>query len=345
MMLMPLYLNLKDDLIKKMIDGTYAVGQALPTEHELCEQYQLSRVTVRKSLDELKKSGLLTGIPRVGTVVTQRTGGYNSSLDLIALVAAVQDPFFAIFMEHFEAIAEENGSLMLFKQDFQGEAYRSGDMFFRFIQRNIRNVVIWPQTDRIDFALFNRLRSVGINFVIFDQPFDNAIADVVCLDNADAVLALYRNLRQSHAGEIIYIGYENLSLPSSLTREATFRGLAGAGRVYNIPWRKSIERETAALLDRLEHAGVLPAGIICNSGGIGLAVAKHLRDRGQTGVPLATIDYMPEMNGYPILAYEQPIKQLAEKSYQRLVAQINQGGAWQAGIYRLKGKVIDCSQE
>ena len=150
---MPLYLNLKDQLLKKIIDGTYPFGQSLPTEHELGEMYQLSRITVRKSLEELKKEGLLTGIPRVGTVVTHRKGGYNSSLDLIALVATVQDPFFGLFMEHFESIAEENGSLMLFKQDFHGEAYRLGDMFFRFIQRNIRNVVIWPQTDQIDFEL------------------------------------------------------------------------------------------------------------------------------------------------------------------------------------------------
>ncbi|MBO9610280.1 MAG: GntR family transcriptional regulator [Paenibacillaceae bacterium] len=340
---MALYLQLKDTLLKKIIEGTYAIGETMPTEHELCEEYKLSRVTVRKALEELKKDGLIAGVPRQGTIVTRRKGGFRSSLDLIALVAAVQDPFFVAFMEHFERTAEENGSLMLFKQDFQGRAYQSDDLFYRFIQKEIRNVVMWPCTPQIDFDLFRRLRSVGMNFVLFDQPFATNDADVVCLDNGHAVATLYSHMRRSFAGEIVFVGYDGPELPSGTEREAAFLAAnGGAGRIRNIPRNNETDREVAGLLGQLEQEGALPAGILCNSGGIGLAAAKYVRERGLAGVPVATIDYMPEMDDYDIAAYDQPMRQMAEKTYQRLIAQNNQGTTWKADTYRLQGELIVC---
>jgi DNA-binding GntR family transcriptional regulator len=108
---MSLYLGLKDQLLKLILEGTYVSGTVLPTEHELCDKYELSRVTVRKALDELKREGVIASVQGQGTIVSHRKGGFPSSLDLIALVAPVHNPFFASFMEHFERVAEENGSL------------------------------------------------------------------------------------------------------------------------------------------------------------------------------------------------------------------------------------------
>lgn len=339
---MSLYLGLKDQLLRKIVDDTYKFGQTLPTEAELCEQYRVSRVTVRKALAELKNDGLLAGVPSQGTVVTRRRGGFRSSLDIIALMAAVNDPFFAVFMEHFERVAEESGSLMLFKQDFQGKAYRSEELFFRFIQRNIRNVVMWPQTGSIDFALLGRLHAVGMNFVFFDQQFDTDVADTVSVDNRDAVSSLYAALRERFAGDIVYVAFAGVGLPSNVQREQAFRD-AGGQRVVRLARRGDREAEANRLLDSVLETGGGPVGLLCNSGGVGLLLARLLRARGLSlHYPLATVDFMPEMLEYPMLAYEQPIEALAQKAYQRLAAQNNQGASWQAAPYLIKGTIVAC---
>lgn len=341
---MAYYLELKDRLLRGIVDGTYELGGTLPTEHELCGRYGVSRVTVRKALDELKKDGLLVGVPRQGTVVVRRGGGYRGSLDIIALVAAVQDPFFAAFMEHFEREAEEHGSLMLFKQDFQGRALQSEGLFYRFIQKNIRNVVLWPQTPEIDFGLLDRLRAVGMNFVFFDQAFDTAAADSVCLDNRLAVETLCKELRKMHRGPLLYIDYLGPDIPSARERREAFLA-AGGGRVFGIPRGGDDAAEVARLLVRLAADGELPAGIVCNSGGIGLLAAKWLRAQGLAeDCPLATVDYMAEMDEYPMLAYEQPMDRLAETAYRRLVAQTNEGDGWRADSFRLPGRMIRCGR-
>jgi GntR family transcriptional regulator len=50
---LPIYIKIKNDLINDILNGKYAVGSKLPSERFLAEEYNVSRVTARKSLDEL----------------------------------------------------------------------------------------------------------------------------------------------------------------------------------------------------------------------------------------------------------------------------------------------------
>ena len=46
----PLYSAIVDDLQKRIAEGEYQPGENLPTESELCEQYNVSSITVRKEI-------------------------------------------------------------------------------------------------------------------------------------------------------------------------------------------------------------------------------------------------------------------------------------------------------
>jgi GntR family transcriptional regulator len=60
---------LAETLIGKITDGTYAVGDRLPTEEDLCSEYGMARGTVRKAFDRLDNLGLITRRPSAGTRV------------------------------------------------------------------------------------------------------------------------------------------------------------------------------------------------------------------------------------------------------------------------------------
>ena len=49
----PLYLQLKKILRTAVVNGEYAPGQQIPTEQELMKQYNVSRITVRRAIQEL----------------------------------------------------------------------------------------------------------------------------------------------------------------------------------------------------------------------------------------------------------------------------------------------------
>ena len=70
----PLYKQLMQKLRADIHSGVYPVHSRIPSEQELCDTYQVSRVTVRKALSELTQEGLLkrhqgkgtfVGIPRI----------------------------------------------------------------------------------------------------------------------------------------------------------------------------------------------------------------------------------------------------------------------------------------
>ncbi len=65
-----LYYQLKEELLKKIISKQWLPGEKIPSEKELCNLYDVSRITVRKALDELEHSGHLVRRQGKGTFVT-----------------------------------------------------------------------------------------------------------------------------------------------------------------------------------------------------------------------------------------------------------------------------------
>ena len=65
----PLYAQLEQILKQQIECGTYKKGDFLPTEKELMEKYELSRVTVRQAMANLVQSGYARARRGIGTDV------------------------------------------------------------------------------------------------------------------------------------------------------------------------------------------------------------------------------------------------------------------------------------
>lgn len=67
----PLYYQVKEDIIKKIKNGEYKVEDSLPGERELVRIYDVSTITIRKALSELVNEGYLYRIQGKGTYVAK----------------------------------------------------------------------------------------------------------------------------------------------------------------------------------------------------------------------------------------------------------------------------------
>ncbi|MGO4230967.1 extracellular solute-binding protein [Arthrobacter sp. YAF34] len=65
----PLYVQLKESLVKAILEGRFGTDGQLPTEHELCEQLGISRNPVHRALAELFDEGVIIRQRRRGTFV------------------------------------------------------------------------------------------------------------------------------------------------------------------------------------------------------------------------------------------------------------------------------------
>lgn len=63
------YKTIKDDIVKKIQNAEYKPNQILPSESKLCKIYDVSRITVRKALDELIYEDIIYSIKGKGSFV------------------------------------------------------------------------------------------------------------------------------------------------------------------------------------------------------------------------------------------------------------------------------------
>ena len=68
----PVYYQLKNDLIKKIAHGVWKSGECISSERELCEIYEVSRMTIRQAIGELVQEGILIRKKGKGTFVCEQ---------------------------------------------------------------------------------------------------------------------------------------------------------------------------------------------------------------------------------------------------------------------------------
>jgi GntR family transcriptional regulator len=67
----PLYIQVKDSLVRRLIDGAWRPGQLIPSEMELAREVGVSQGTIRKALDAMTADSLLVRRQGRGTFVSE----------------------------------------------------------------------------------------------------------------------------------------------------------------------------------------------------------------------------------------------------------------------------------
>lgn len=68
--IVPIYQQIKEDIKKSIKDGTYKTKDQIPSEQELIKEFNASRITVRRAIEELCTEGYLVKIQGKGTFVS-----------------------------------------------------------------------------------------------------------------------------------------------------------------------------------------------------------------------------------------------------------------------------------
>jgi len=79
----PLHEQLETVMREKIRSGEWAVGKAIPSENRLCQEYGLSRMTVRRVIGRLEQEGIVERIMGKGTYVSPPKMRCNLKFDSI----------------------------------------------------------------------------------------------------------------------------------------------------------------------------------------------------------------------------------------------------------------------
>lgn len=67
-----LHAYVKEEILNKIREGDYKIGDKIPTEHALCESFGVSRTTIRTALNQLTVEGYLIRHQGRGTFVAEQ---------------------------------------------------------------------------------------------------------------------------------------------------------------------------------------------------------------------------------------------------------------------------------
>lgn len=108
----PLYKQIYDALHDAILTGTLAPGSRVPTEKELSEQYQVSRITSKRALTELEQNQLIYRVQGSGSFVRQQPKRETTGKILFVLPFA-NDLSLGNFTEGIYPVMQEYGYELL----------------------------------------------------------------------------------------------------------------------------------------------------------------------------------------------------------------------------------------
>jgi GntR family transcriptional regulator len=112
----PIYRQLRDLVVERVMDGTFAEGEAVPSVRQVATDYQINHLTVGKAYQELVDSGLLEKRRGLGMYVA---AGARATL-----TADEQSRF---YREEVPAFAERVRALGLDMEDVAARLLQQGE--------------------------------------------------------------------------------------------------------------------------------------------------------------------------------------------------------------------------
>jgi GntR family transcriptional regulator len=183
---LPLHRRVHDELAARIADGRLACGAQLPTERELCHEFAVSRVTLRKALSALAEAGAIEAFQGRGTFVTSQRlteppnallsfsqlaalGGLRASASVLAKVTR------GATIEEGERFRVAPGSPL-----FELERRRLLDGLPVAITRTVVPLALAPHLPELDWAvasLYDELAAAGCRPVRSDYSVEAHAAD------------------------------------------------------------------------------------------------------------------------------------------------------------------------
>jgi DNA-binding LacI/PurR family transcriptional regulator len=332
--------KVRQKVVTEILDGKYSPGDKLPTERDMAEITGTSRVTVRRAYEQLENSGIITRRPSAGTCVSEAFTGNTNTIDSIAIIATLNDPFSVEFIGAVNRICSEDDILnVLGIADEEPE--EQSKIAIRFAAKGIKNMIVWGFDKRFDFRIFERMRVLGINMVFFDRIIPGAFADYVGVDNHDAINVLFNKALQEKPEKCIFFDISGLFIDTNDERKKTFIELCRKKHLpyefYSVPLHAKYHDFESAAKSFMSTVCNVRTAVFCVNDTVATSLFSHL----PPNLKIYSIDGTETALEMGIVSYSQPIRKMAAATITALKNQQRLGAGWRAKKYYFKGEVSE----
>lgn len=249
-----LYRIIYDYLREKIEKQEYQPSQQLPTEAELAEQFQVSRITSRRALAELERHGYIYRKRGSGSYVKApikpeqlERNGQDGLNRLISMILPFEDASGMIdYIRGASNLLNSMGYYLSIHQS-GGDSENERSLIKTLRDQGIPGIIFYPVDDRNNFDVLHALYLEDYPLVTIDKNFESIPLGSIVSDNfAGGYMG---------ASKLIELGHRNIGFVSSVSIESTssvrnrYFGYCRALKDNQIPVDNRI-----VVLNAIEHA-------------------------------------------------------------------------------------------
>ena len=243
-----MYRQIFNDLIRGIQDGTYPPGGRLPSEKELAELYNVSRITSKKALEMLADRGIILRKPGKGSFVTdsskqilagqetepdtseagaagedQTESGPPKSRQLVAVILDLFDPFFGNeLLRGIEYECRRRGADMLLRITY-GSQTEEDAAINDLRNRGARGIILMCSQDEIYNADILKLCVEKYPLVFVDRGLKGLPVPTVTTDNYKASSEMTQRLIDKGHQKICFVSHSSLHTSTVMDRFYGYR--------------------------------------------------------------------------------------------------------------------------
>lgn len=180
-----LYQDVYRELLEAIHNGTYRVGDHLPSVDNLCLRYGVSSITIRRAMNMLKDEGYVSRQPRIGTIVVNNTPQEDHHVGALPRIAMIvtnfDDTFGTRVIKGALNAAVDHAHIMLQQSNGDSELERS--LIDSAVKDGAQGLILIPCNS--DFVPQPVIDLISSNFpiTILDRRFEGVPVTTVSSDN------------------------------------------------------------------------------------------------------------------------------------------------------------------
>lgn len=270
----PLYQVILDEYREKITTGELAVNDRLPSESELAELFNVSRITSKRALEELEREGYIVRLKGSGSYVSEDWNKSGiSGMSKENRIYSIVLPFGTSYGRSMELI--QGASAYLQQQGHHltvnvanRDLNQERDILTGLLQSNIAGIIYYPGSEILNLDVLYRLQLQGSPVVMVDKHISGVPFSTVVSDNVKGGYLATTHLCELKHKEIAY--FSDMPFHQASSVKERFYGYCQAHADYGlelnennfiIDFLEPLKMENPTLYKMIQNCEVNDAGV------------------------------------------------------------------------------------
>ncbi|RAI80663.1 GntR family transcriptional regulator [Macrococcoides goetzii] len=202
------------NLIKQSIlNNEYKIGDMLPFENQLQDNFKVSRHTVREAINVLVNEGYVQKKKGVGTFVIDEYTKSNSmdNKNIGVIVTYMSDYIFPNIIRGIEQVLKEKGYSLILSST-NNNPVEERQTLELMIQQNVSGIIIEPTKSNqfnVNLSCYSLLKKKKIPFLFINAKYQEMDEPSVCVDDVQSGFLATNHLIENGHENIVIITKED----------------------------------------------------------------------------------------------------------------------------------------